>query len=366
VEVHSIKVSSDRLILDPNNYRFHDLPGFKPVTQRARYSEPGVQAKALSYLSDTESFELSTLKDSIRSNGFVPLDQIVVEKLSGEGDDALYLVIEGNRRAAAVKTLLADHQAGGEVPDKVLASLETLPIIEITGTDDERLAYQKTLMAIRHVAGITEWGPYQQARLVVELYEGQEHSFGAVAQRIGISNKEVARRYRASKALQQMETDEEFGDYATPKLYVFFHEAISQPKVRDWLEFSDESYSATNETARRTFYELLSPRKIEGVTVPPKLQNASVQVRQLKEIVDKEYPLSVLADHEKTFDDALKAANTETPTDEKGILENSLGSALQALRRPGIDAWDQPSDRAKELWAEIVKLIEKGKKLIEE
>ncbi|MDR3412264.1 MAG: ParB N-terminal domain-containing protein [Formivibrio sp.] len=366
MEVRILKISPERLVLDPNNYRFHDLPGYRPVAQRTRYSEPGVQAKALSYLQDTESFELNTLKDSIRSNGFVPLDQIVVEKLSGEGDDTLYLVIEGNRRAAAVKALISDHQAGGDVSEAVLASLQTLPVMEITGTDEERRDYQKTLMAIRHVAGITEWGPYQQARLVVELYEGQVHAFGAVAQRIGISNKEVARRYRASKALQQMETDEEFGDYATPKLYVFFHEAVSQPKVREWLEFSDETYTAVNEAARRTFYELLSPRKIEGITVPPKLQNASVQVRQLKEIVDKEYPLSILADPEKTFDDAMTAANTETPGDEKGILENALGSALQALRRPGIDAWDQPTERAKALWAEIIKIVEKGKKLIEE
>jgi hypothetical protein len=85
----------------------------------------------------------------------------------------------------------------------------------------------------------------------------------------------------------------------------------------------------------------------------------------LKEIVDKEYPLSVLADPEKSFDDALKAANSETPVDEKGILENSLGSALQALRRPGIDAWDNPSERAQELWAEILKVVEQAKKLIE-
>jgi hypothetical protein len=365
MEFHTLSVAPDRLILDPNNYRFHDLQGFRPVTQRTRFAEAGVQSKTLSYLQDTESFELNTLKDSIRSNGFVPLDQIVVETLSGEGEETLYLVVEGNRRAAAVKALLADHAAGGDVPEKVLNSLAALPVLQITGTEIERREYQKTLMAIRHVAGITEWGPYQQARLVVELYEGQVPSFGAVAQRIGISNKEVARRYRASKALEQMGNDEEFGDYAAPKLYVFFHEALSQPKVRDWLQFSDVTYTAQNEVSRRTFYELLSPRKNEGSTVPAKLQNASVQVRQLKEIVDKEYPLSVLADPEKSFDDALKAANSETPVDEKGILENSLGSALQALRRPGIDAWDNPSERAQELWAEILKVVEQAKKLIE-
>ncbi len=139
-----LNVSPDKLILDPNNYRFHDLPGYRAVAQRTRYAEEGVQAKALSYLEDTESFDLETLKDSIRSNGFVPLDQIVVEKLSGDGVETLYLVIEGNRRAAAVKKLIADHKAGGEIPESTLETLNTLPVLRIEGTDQERAAYQKT------------------------------------------------------------------------------------------------------------------------------------------------------------------------------------------------------------------------------
>jgi len=117
---------------------------------------------------------------------------------------------------------------------------------------------------------------------VVEMYDNEEHAFGPVAQRIGISSREVARRYRASKALEQMEEDEEFGDYAAPRLYAFFHEAVSQPKVRDWLKFSDQTYRSENEESRRVFYELLSPREIDGEVCPPKLKNANQQVRHLR------------------------------------------------------------------------------------
>lgn len=363
--VNPFTLPPDRLLLDPNNYRFHDLPGYKQVTHRARYPESGVQDKALKLLQNTESFELGALKESILSNGFVPIEQIVVEQFDQKSEPPLYLVIEGNRRAAAVKILLQDYQAGAaNITAPVLESLQHLPIVEIVGSDQERGDYQKTLMAIRHVAGIREWGPYQQAKLVVELYEGQEHAFGPVAQRIGISAKEVARRYRASKALAQMENDEEFGEYAAPRLYAFFHEAVSQPKVRDWLKFSDVSYNAEDPVSRRIFYELMSPREVGEGTLPAKLQSASVQVRQLKDIVDKELPLSILADAERPFDEAVKAADTENPIDEKGLLEQSFGLALQALRRPGLDAWDKPSERARDLWSEIVKIVESGKKLI--
>jgi len=82
--------------------------------------------------------------------------------------------------------------------------------------------------------------------------------------------------------LEQMEEDEEFGDYAAPRLYAFFHEAVSQPKVRDWLKFSDQTYRSENEESRRVFYELLSPREIDGEVCPPKLKNANQQVRHLR------------------------------------------------------------------------------------
>lgn len=359
MQIEARSVRPDQLLLDPNNYRFHDLTGYRPVS-RARYAEPGVQDRALQFLRDTASFDLNALRDSIISNGFVPFEQIVVETYDGEGENTRYVVVEGNRRTAAIKTILADHEGGAlNLPESVLESLQQFTVIEIVGTDAERANYQKTLMAIRHVAGIREWGPYQQARLVVEMYDKEEGAFGPVAQRIGINSREVARRYRASKALEQMEKDEEFGDHADPKLYAFFHEAVSQPKVREWLQFSDETYAAENAEARKLFYELLTPREIDGVKMPAKLQSANPQVRQLKDIVDKPVPLKVLADPERTFTDAIKSAEAETPEDESGLLEHALGVALNSLKQPSIDAWLSPDDRAKEIWTEFVALVDK-------
>jgi hypothetical protein len=367
MEFRKHDVLPKQLLLDPNNYRFHDLPSYKRVAQRERYSESGVQERALQLLQSTESFELPALKDSILTNGFVPIEQIVVEKFEEKTTEdglPLCLVIEGNRRVASVKLLLQDQAAGAaNITANVLTSLQKLPVVEIVGSKSERESYRHTLMAIRHISGIREWGPYQQAKLVVELYD-TEHAFGPVAQRIGISAREVARRYRASKALQQMEEDDEFGEYAAPRLYSFFHEAVSQPKVREWLQFSDQTYKAEDAEAKRAFYELLSPRTIDDETFPPKLQNANRQVRQLKDIVDKKVPLKILIDPEKTFDDAVKAAEDETVQDETGVLEHSLGVALQALRAPSIDAWLEPSERTQEMWKELVGLVDKVRKMM--
>jgi hypothetical protein len=364
VQIESRRVTPDQLLLDPNNYRFHDLTGYRQVN-KTRYAEPGVQDRALQFLRDTPSFDLGALRDSIISNGFVPFEQIVVEEYEERDGVKYYVVVEGNRRAAALKTILKDHSGGAlDLKTGVLESIENIDVIEILGTEEERGSYQKTLMAIRHVAGIREWGPYQQARLVVEMYDNEEGAFGPVAQRIGITSREVARRYRASKALEQMEKDEEFGEHADPKLYSFFHEAVSQPKVREWLGFSDETYKAENNDARRIFYELLSPRESEDGRSPPKLQNANQQVRQLKDIVDKPVPLKILADPERSFQDAIRSAEAETPQDERGVLEHSLGVALNALRQPSIDAWLSPDERATAIWDELVSVVDKIRKLM--
>lgn len=376
VQLESLTLTPDQLLLDPNNYRFHDLPGYRAVT-RARFAEKGVQERALQFLQETPAFDLGALRESIISNGFVPFEQIVVEaypqepnQSSGDApseEKAKYIVVEGNRRAAAIKTLLRDHEGGArDLKPEVLASLQTLNVIEIKGSDAERAKYQKTLMAIRHVAGIREWGPYQQARLVVEMFDNEEGAFGPVAQRIGISSREVARRYRASKALEQMESDEEFTEYADPKLYAFFHEAVSQPKVRDWLKFSDTTFQAEDAEARRIFYELLSPRDVDGETKPPKLQNANRHIRLLKDIVDKPVPLKILSDPERSLEEAVRAADAETPQDETGVLEHALGVALQALRQPSIDAWLSPDDRAKEIWEDLVSVVDKVRSFMSE
>lgn len=356
-------IHPDKLLLDPNNYRFHDLKGYKGVQTKSRYSEVGVQSRAQNHLEDTPAFDLQALKDSIRTNGYIPVEQIVVVPFSQENNT--YLVVEGNRRSAAIKSLLREHNDGSvDLSQKVLSSIQSIEVVKLVGGDDEIETYIRTLMAIRHVAGVREWGPYQQAKLVVELFEEDDATLGSVAQKIGISSREVARRYRASKALAQMEEDEEFSEYAEPRLYSFFHEAVSAPKIRDWLGFSDETYKSVNDDARRLFFEVLSPRDVDGEIEPPKLTNANQQVRQLKEIVGKAKALEVLADPEKPFDEAYKTALSETVESDEGLVEASISQAIIHLRRPGL-AYSDANDEERELWSELLALIQKIKKFLD-
>ncbi|ALG61804.1 MULTISPECIES: hypothetical protein [Citromicrobium] len=367
METEVTKIAPEQLLLDPNNYRFLDIPGYRKVAKRERYGEDGVQAKALDLLTSHQGFDLESLRDSIASNGFVPLDQLVVEEFDEQDDRKRYLVIEGNRRAAAVKTLLRDQEDGSvDLSDEVKSSLGALPVIIVSGEKKEKDNFHKTLMAIRHVSGIREWGAYQQAKLVVEMYEDEAESLSQVAKQIGISPQEVGRRYRASKALNQMESDDEFGVHASPKLYSFFHETVSSPQLREWLDFSNDTYTAQNDESRTLFYQLLSPSEVDGEKYDPKLQNANRQIRQLKQIVESDAALALLSDPEKSFDEAVKVSDDEAETDQSGATEYALKQALKGLRKPGIDAWNDPTDRTKELWAELRAVFDAIDKVLED
>ena len=79
----ALDIPSARLLLDPNNYRFHDLPTYRAVPNRARYAEAGVQDRALGLLQTTDSFDLESLKDSIKTNTYVPLERVSRALMSG-------------------------------------------------------------------------------------------------------------------------------------------------------------------------------------------------------------------------------------------------------------------------------------------
>lgn len=359
-----ITVKPEQLLLDPNNYRFHDLAEYRVTKNHQKFGETNVQEHTLDLLQSTPEFQLQTLKDSITNNGFIPIEQPVVEKYDEIDGRHRYLVVEGNRRIAAIKILLDEHRLGNITLSKeVLDSIQEFQVVELTGSVSERTSFKQVLMAIRHVAGVRAWGAYQQAKLISELYQKGNRQFGAVAQAIGIRANEVARRYRAIKALEQMEKDDEYGDYASPQMYAAFHEAIASPVVKEWLGWSDDTFRAENSQNRTALYELLIPRTVDGESYPPKLKEVR-QVRLLKDIVDKPVATAILLDPEKSLEDAQRAAAIEKAEDIPGIVELSIGQAIRALNQLGVDAWFNLTDSEKVLWAKLTRVVDSIKSIV--
>jgi len=255
------KLKLSDLLLHPNNYRFIDNPDFKRRMKRS-FHRPSVQEATLRLLERGHSYQLKALRNSILSNGYVPMERIIVVQ---------YGLDDSRDAREGVISLSPDQMKSFQkIP---CAILETE---KISVTDAERV-----IMGIRHIAGPREWGAYQQAQLVYELVEEQGKDFSTIAEHLGLSKVEVGRRYRAMKALRTMEEDDEYSDAAKMDFYRLFHELVSSPTVRERFGWSHNENCFEDQEKAREFFELIAPQDPDK---EPKLRTYS-DVRKLKIII---------------------------------------------------------------------------------
>lgn len=98
------------LFLDPNNYRFLDNDSYYKVADDA-ITDERIQKRTRSFLEGKNKENLKDLLDSFKSNGYLEVDIIQVADLGNNR----YLVLEGNRRVAALKILQEDYDNGLEI-----------------------------------------------------------------------------------------------------------------------------------------------------------------------------------------------------------------------------------------------------------
>lgn len=320
MEAQDLKLES--LLLDPNNYRLQDNDTFQSTAEDRLHLEK-VQNSTLQRL---QSEGIKVLRDSIVANGFLPIERIVV--VPYENDQGKYLVIEGNRRVAALQQIKREHEAGIEMPGHVIEVFEKVPCI-VVKNDGQVNYFKETLMGIRHVGGIQEWGGYQRAKLIADLKDVHGVELSDVGQKLGLSSNEVNRRYRAFKALEQMQNDDEFADLATAKLYPIFHEAVSLPLVREWLGWQSETFTFGNAEARENFFRMITPQPTEGdgAEQAPKI-STYLDVRSLKEILVNPDAKADLLDLQRSIADALSIARTREKSRRWRVEVNDANTAL--------------------------------------
>lgn len=146
----TIKVPVDDLILDPNNPRFSrhkdDLTDIKDFESK--------NTQEYTFNRMMEEFSIDELESSIKEKGFTPVDNVFVKKI---GDK--YLVVEGNRRITAVKSLLKKHKEGKNLNDKldedVLGTLTDINCYDLSDNTDDDIDF---ILGLRHHGSIKPWG----------------------------------------------------------------------------------------------------------------------------------------------------------------------------------------------------------------
>ena len=215
------------LYLDPSNPRL-GLGQNKPLASQERILEL------------MRGWNLEELAVSFLENKFWPQEAVIVVKEKLYGQAHVLVVVEGNRRIAALRYLkqaLAGDFASsawqtlteGATPDRDLFS--RIPYI-LADSRDDVTAY----LGFRHVTGIKHWAPTQKAEFIAGLIDEGHISYDDIRKKIGMKIDTVRRNYIAYRILRQIGTlNIEVSESGVEKRFSVLFLSLREEGVRSFL-----------------------------------------------------------------------------------------------------------------------------------
>lgn len=191
IEYHNV----DDLLLDPKN----------PRLGRQNTEKQLDQATILELMKD---WALDELAVSFIESGYWPQEAVIVVSEKQYGKAAL-VVVEGNRRLAALKLLHLAWRgeaisAKWEEIAKSASSKRRRELEEIAVIRKESRKEVKAYLGFRQVTGIAEWNPGEKAEFIASLID-DGLSYDEVRKQIGSKTPTVRQNYIAYRVLLQME-----------------------------------------------------------------------------------------------------------------------------------------------------------------
>jgi len=147
-----------------------------------------------------EAMDVRELVLSIAASGFFPHEPLIVER-KGQRN----VVIEGNRRLAAVKILLNPNLAGelnATVPaisQSAKDALEAVPCLR--STREKAWRY----LGFKHLNGPAKWSSYAKAKYIADVHRNFGVPLEDIAQQIGDTHRTVQRLFRGLIVIEQAE-----------------------------------------------------------------------------------------------------------------------------------------------------------------
>lgn len=281
-------------------------------------------------------FAVDEIALSIAQNGYFPYEPIFATREKGK-----LVVIEGNRRLAAVK-LLIDAELRKAIKATDLPSisaaardkLKQLPVIICKRED--LWAY----LAFRHVNGPQAWEPNSKSDYIAWVHNTLGISLDEIAKTIGDKNQTVERLYRARMVLEQAEEAGAFkreDRYKAHFSYSHLYTGLGYAGIQKFLGIDDKKGFKQTPIPKEKVENLghlliwLYGSKSRGTR--PIVRSQNPDLRQLDEALQSKQgvvalmrglPLDLAVDlsrgDERLFREALQAA--------KQSLQKALGALL--------------------------------------
>lgn len=291
-------LSLKSLFLDPNNYRFIDAETYVPVSED-QLTSAEIQRRTNHLILGKNAENVRDLIDSFRKNGFLPVDQIQVRRISDSGK---FLVVEGNRRIATLKYLEARYQGEAFDLGKIDPGLFTkVPVVYYQEADE---SHHLVLMGLKHISGNKKWPAINQAQLVRTLHDSHGMPIEDISKSIGVSKQEVNSTIQTLELIDYYKKSD-YGDQFESEKYSIFREIIRNRKIKSWLGWDPEDRKALKTDNLERLFSWISE---ESISDPDEAEDdvignsrmlepilvKSVQIRDLAKIIDDEQALANL------------------------------------------------------------------------
>lgn len=281
------KIGPDKLSFDRNNPRYSAEDGQPYSTER----------QIVRYLDQTA--DLGELLQSVSTSGYLDVEPLIV---AGQDDDLV--VLEGNRRLAAIK-LLSDPAFADEcgvlapsIDEKVRKTLEQITVYRVEDRNSAR-----DFIGFKHINGAHRWDSVAKARYATSWYK-EERAKGEqgltlqdIARRMGDRHATLQRMVSGMLALDQAKSEQLF-DTADrwgerPFAFSHFYTALQRPGYRKYLGLGPDIRSSDPEENPVPADSLPRLRQVllwlygsKRDNVKPVIESQNPDIKNLGEVLD--------------------------------------------------------------------------------
>lgn len=227
----------EQLYLDPNNYRFIDESLYKPVSIEQTFDKD-VQTRTQKLILGEREENVRDLIESLKKSGWIPVDNIQVREI----EKKRFVVVEGNRRVAALKWLKGQNDSSGYDLGSLNKEIFAKVPVHLYREADE--VHHLVLMGLKHISGNKKWPAINQARFLKELM-GKGMTADDACKSIGISKRELNLSLN-TLALCDLYIASDYGDQFRSDRYNLFREVMNKSELRSWLGWDYVRYTCGN------------------------------------------------------------------------------------------------------------------------
>lgn len=275
-----------------------------------------------------ESMDVRELVQSIAASGFFSHEALIVAE-----ENHQKIVIEGNRRLAAVQVILglnADTK-DWDVPivsEEIKATLKSVPVTISSRNEAWRF------LGFKHVNGAAKWTSYAKARYIAHVHREYGQSLTDIARQIGDGFGTVRKLFHGLMVLEQADNTGVFkldNRFNNRLAFSHLYTGLGYEGFREYLGLEDDSPELQEPVPEGKLDHLgevctwLYGSK--DAKKPPVIKSQNPHLRQLNQILSNREAIQVLRDS----DDIEQAFEYTRPSE--AIFEESLLRAKRELHK---------------------------------